>query len=246
MALQDEKKFFDETFEHSGRQNVWRYYSVAQKRERYYAEYLRSRAPGRRVLEYGCGTGSYAFELAANGADVVGIDISEVAIRMAAERARAQGLPRASFVEMNAETMTFPDASFDLVCGTGILHHLDMERAVRELCRVMKPEGTAIFMEPLGHNPVLNLYRRRTPQYRTRDEHPLLRGDFALLRRCFARCEVSHYHLTTPLATPLFRTPLFTPVLKALEGVDWLVFHTLPWLRWWAWYTVIVLSGPRR
>jgi ubiquinone/menaquinone biosynthesis C-methylase UbiE len=246
MALEDEKQFFDHTFEHSSRRGLWKYYSVAQERERFYKEFLLAKGPGRRVLEYGCGTGSYAFTLAAHGAEVVGIDISEVAIRLAAERARAESLEHASFVEMNAEAMTFPDASFDLVCGTGILHHLDLERAVAELCRVMKHDGEAIFMEPLGHNPGLNLYRRATPQFRTRDEHPLMREHFDIMHRRFGKCRVLHYHLTSLLAVPLSRTPLFSPILKTFDVFDRMLFRLVPPLRWWSWYTVIVLGEPRR
>jgi SAM-dependent methyltransferase len=245
LTLRDEKAFFDETFAGSGRDALAPFYRITAGRERFYADFIGDAAPGRRVLEYGCGTGSYAFYLAGRGARVVGIDVSEVAIRLAVARAREKGLAGARFVEMNAERMAFSDGAFDLICGSGILHHLDLERALDELCRVLRPEGTAIFMEPLGHNPVFNLFRRATPQYRTRDEHPLRRGDFARMRARFACCEVRYHHLLTLLAVPLGRTPLFSPALRALEALDRGLLRLVPPLRWWAWYAVIILRQPR-
>ena len=82
------------------------------------------------------------------------------------------------------------DDSFDLVCGSGILHHLDLPAAMRELARVLRPSGRAVFMEPLGHNPAINAFRNRTPELRTPDEHPLLGKDLKLCRRYFGSVEV--------------------------------------------------------
>ena len=120
---------------------------------------------------------------AAAGAHATGIDISPVAIEMGVREAASRGLrDRTHFAVMNAEALDFPDASFDRVCGSGILHHLDLKKAYGEIARVLRPNGYGIFLEPLGHNPLINWYRRRTPQMRTEDEHPLLKSDLALAR----------------------------------------------------------------
>jgi hypothetical protein len=52
------------------------------------------------------------------------------------------------------------------------------------------PAGWALFSEPLGHNPLVNWYRNRTPEQRTEDEHPLLLSSILQrLPRCgHARC----------------------------------------------------------
>ena len=72
------------------------------------------------------------------------------------------------FQVMNAEVLEFPDASFDLVFGVAILHHLDLDTACAEFLRVLRPSGTAVFLEPLGHNPFINLVRWATPAARTK------------------------------------------------------------------------------
>src|SRR3546814_11483257 len=79
-----------------------------------------------------------------------GIDISDVAIEKGRERARQKGFTNVRLEAMNAEAMTFPDDSFDLVFGSGIIHHLDIDRAFGEIARVLRPGGRAVFIEPLG------------------------------------------------------------------------------------------------
>src|SRR3546814_13720576 len=74
---------------------------------------------------------------------------------------------------MNAEAMDFPDDSFDLVFGSGIIHHLDIDRAFAEIARVLRPGGRAVFVEPPGLNPAIEIYRRLTPGAPPPAAHPL-------------------------------------------------------------------------
>jgi SAM-dependent methyltransferase len=242
--LDREKEFFNEVFQERSRQHVTSFYAITRFSHQYYIDRLVQRVvPNVQVLEYGCGPGSYAFLLAEQGAQVSGIDISDVAIRQAQER--AQGNPRLVFRVMDAEAMDFPDATFDLVCGTGILHHLHLENALRELRRVMKPTGSAIFIEPMGYNPLINLFRQRTPQYRTADEHPLKRADLRKMEAGFEEASFRFYHLLDIAAIPLRRRKKILPVLlRVLGGADRVLFTVIPPLRWWAWQVVIVLKNP--
>lgn len=244
--IEREQQFHDRAFAESVRAPLRKYYASVQKSRRDYARLIVAAGRGKAVLEYGCGTGSAAFQLAQEGARVTGIDISPVAIEKAQETAAALGLAdRITFMTMDAEHLAFDDASFDLVCGTGVLHHLQVECAYRELARVLKPGGRAIFSEPLGHNALINLYRRLTPRYRTVDEHPLVRADFALAQRFFDDVQVRFYHLTSLAAVPFRRLPVFAPLLAALDALDAQLFK-LPGLRYQAWMSVLVLSRPRK
>ena len=145
---------------------------------------------------------------------------------------------------MNAERLSFKDNSFDIVCGTGILHHLDLDKACRELARVLAPEGRAIFIEPRGHNLFINLYRRMTPSLRTEDEHTLLTTDIKLLRQYFGIVGTAYYHLFSIAAVPFQSTRIFRYVWGLLEKVDQLAFRLLPFLRKYAWMVVITVSLP--
>ncbi|MBU1072006.1 class I SAM-dependent methyltransferase [bacterium] len=187
-----------------------------------------------------------ALELAdAGAARVVGIDISPRSIEVAREAAARAGAENTEFHAMDAEKMDFPDDSFDLVTGLAILHHLDLDVAGRELARVLKPGGVAVFSEPLGHNPALNLFRRVTPRMRTADEHPLVRADVKVLERHFDGVEVRCFHMCSLLAIPLVKWPrVFEPFLRVMDGLDDVLFKMIPPLRWWGWYATLEFTRP--
>ena len=113
-------------------------------------------ARGLRVLEIGCGMGTDGAQFAKAGADYTGIDLTEAAVELARKRFHVSGL-KGEFRVADAERLDFPDASFDLVYSHGVLHHTpDIEAAVREIHRVLKPGGRAVVM----------LYHRGSYNYR--------------------------------------------------------------------------------
>ena len=242
--LQREAQFHDKAFTNNTRASAGKFYKVAEKPKMFYHDQIRQNCKGKRVLEYGCGKGSYAFELARLGADVVAIDISKEGIEIAKRQAEEQELSaQLSFEVMNAENLNFPINHFDVICGSGILHHLDLEKALKELNRTLKPDGQAIFFEPLGHNFLINLYRRLTPQMRSEDEHPLLIGDLKFLSQYFRQSDFSYYNLFSLFAVP-FRALLGFPILlRLLEGLDSLLFK-IPYLQKQAWIVVAKFSYP--
>lgn len=198
----------------------------------------------KRILEFGCGLGNYALELVKSGANAYGIDISEVAIGKANEQASKENLKNVTFRVMNAEELDFPDNYFDKVCGIAILHHLDLNKSYNEIRRVLKPEGKAIFIEPLGHNFLINLYRKLTPHVRTEDEHPFKKKDLILLKKHFNTIEIKYFYFMS-ISGFLFRnTPVFNPVLTALHKFDKLLFKLGP-IKYMAWQVVIELSDPK-
>lgn len=246
--LVSEASFHDQAFGQRTRKDAWKFYDVANAAYERYGELLADAvSPGSRALEYGCGRGSRAFDLARRGANVDGIDISPVAIELAQETAqRAELEQRTSFEVMDAEHLEFPDQSFDLVCGTSIIHHLDVDRAYREVARVLKPEGIAVFLEALGHNPAINAYRRLTPALRTESEHPLRMADIVAAHAYFTDVESEHFALLSLAAVPLRRSAVFARASAALQRADRVVFRAAPPLRRWAWMAVLKLARPHK
>jgi SAM-dependent methyltransferase len=103
-------------------------------------------ARGLRVLEIGCGMGTDGAQFAKAGAIYTGIDLTDAAVELARKRFQVSGL-KGEFRVADAERLDFPDASFDLVYSHGVLHHTpDIEAAVREIHRVLKPGGRAMVM----------------------------------------------------------------------------------------------------
>ena len=113
-------------------------------------------ARGLRVLEIGCGVGTDGAQFAKAGAIYTGVDLTDAAVDLARKNFAAHDLP-GDFRVADAEALDFPDESFDIVYSHGVLHHTpDIQAAINEVHRVLKPGGRAIVM----------LYHRGSYNYR--------------------------------------------------------------------------------
>ena len=106
--------------------------------------------PDARVLDVATGTGAVALELVRqHGCSVVGIDRSPEMLAVARERVAARGLGAGiDLQEGRAETLPFPDGSFDGLTVTYLLRYVDDPAAtIRELARVVRPGGTMSLLD---------------------------------------------------------------------------------------------------
>lgn len=241
-----EQTFHDEAFSDGTRRHVEKFYAVARDSFVFYKASLQSRCAGKDILEYGCGADGYSLTFGIAAASLTGVDLSPVAVGIAKQKVDTNGKRRARFCVMNAEELAFEDSSFDVICGVAILHHLDLAKAYAEVSRVLRPDGVAIFLEPLGHNPLINGYRRLTPKLRTPDEHPLLMRDLSLAGTYFSGVETRFFTLHPLLALPLRDWPGFSHLLDALAVLDRVAFRAVPLTKRYAWQVVMVLTGPKR
>ena len=245
--LKREQEFHDRRFSQDTerQQKVGKFYQITKSIQQAKEKILFDSSKGAKVIEYGCGTGSYAFKLAQNGAELVtGIDISPVAIEKARAIAIDKGVAlKTSFEVMNAENLEFAPDSYNLICGSGILHHLDLNLAMDSIVKVLQPNGKAIFVEPLGHNFLINLYRRLTPSIRSEDEHPLLDKDLAFFKQHFHQVNIRYFYLTSLGASFIAGKPGFNFALKSLELLDSALLK-LPGIKKQAWMVLIELSQP--
>ena len=249
--LDEEREFFDRQYGEQNRTHIERFYAIATRPYFENMAELGKLAPGKSALEFGCGdTPDLGITLAEAGGRVRAFDLSSVAVERAREKARDAGV-EIDFQVMNGERLQYGDDEFDIVCGHGVIHHLDLTKAFPEIARVLKPDGVAGFVEPWGHNPVINWYRNRTDDFRTTDEHPLVRSDVELARRSFGTVEASHSNVMTLPAIPLTMTQrygegtgVFRRTLSALEKADEFVCSRSRALGNMGWTVRLVLRQP--
>jgi len=241
--LTREAQFHDEKY--SGMDRYPRHYALVPTQ--YVYEKLRELMgdlTGRHVLEYGCGEGWTTLDLGRRAGHVSAFDISPQAIENAQRSVASAGLEsRCTLKVMPAERLDFPDSTFDVALGFAILHHLDMEPALAELHRVLRPGGIAYFAEPLATNPLIQLYRRLTPQYRTPDERPLYLKELPALLARFSSHEHREFFLCALPALGLAHIPggprIYPAVSRGLHRVDEFLLARVPKLGSWAWYTIL-------
>lgn len=116
------------------------------------------------VLDYGCGSGDDSIMIANRGGNVIGVDISPDLILLAEKRLKAHNLAdKAEFRVGSAHDLPLEDESVDVVFGMAILHHLDLDLASKEVFRVLKKGGRAIFQEPVRNSKVIKFIRGLIP-----------------------------------------------------------------------------------
>jgi ubiquinone/menaquinone biosynthesis C-methylase UbiE len=178
--------------------------------------------------------------LARRGARVTAIDVSAQAARMTSARAEANQVDGAvRLCQMGTEQLAFRDGSFDLVIGFGILHHLDLQAAAPEIRRVLKPGGQALFREPLGENPLLELARDRLPyrgKARSPNETPLTVQMINTAGRSFRDVQIREMYLFSMIGRVWGNEAVWSWLWRFDE---WLI-RRLPWLRRLCRYAVIV------
>ena len=141
-----------------GAGEIWNWESPAGKlrwarRVKMLSSHLKA---GMTVLELGCGTGSFTRELARSGAEIVAIDVSPELLEIAKSNCSAANV---RFQFQNAYSLSYSEAVFDSVVGSSVLHHLEIEEALRDVYRVLKPEGTIYFTEPNMLNPQIAIQK---------------------------------------------------------------------------------------
>lgn len=159
---------------------------------------------GQRILEVGSGTGALSVYLAMLGAEVTGIDVSEENAELSQRRAAVNGVSgRTDFRAVPVEQLDDPDGSYDAIIGNQVLHHFELDEAMPNIRRMLRPGGRAVFCEPVLLLPTplrrlrdTGLVKRVLPKrVDTPTERSVSREDVAIIRRVFPNAKVHPFQL---------------------------------------------------
>jgi SAM-dependent methyltransferase len=203
---------------------------------------------GKRVVVVGSSDAGVT-PLARERVHVEGIDISPASIEKLNRSIEAEGLTEyASARVMDAHNLEYDARSIDMITCSGVLHHLETEKALASWSRCIKADGCVLLFEPLAFHPLAAMFRFVTPNMRTPDEHPLRPHDFQLMRKYFGSVQRSDFGLTTPIAAGFAMIPGLQKIaelsLPAFEFVDSTSLRMAPILRNLCWLTVVRLTQP--
>jgi len=175
---------------------------------------------GARVLDLGCFTGNrLSLSMAAQAAEYVGVDLSDHAISELNGTLQAHGLLNARAVAMDFLNNNWPDGYFDVIYAYSVLHHFsDIDIALVELRRVLKPGGVIISMDPLATDPFNRLARFAYRPFQTdRDwEFPFTGNTLSSFRRHFEILAVQGLGGAVKLAYPMLLIPTLEPIGRRL------------------------------
>jgi SAM-dependent methyltransferase len=204
---------------------------------------------GDSLLDYGCGNGIHSILPAKLGATVMGIDLSKKSLAIAKERAKRENIERkVTFKQMDCEALRIDSRTFDCVFDGGTFSSLDITKAVPEIARVLKPRGTLVAIETLGHNPFANAKRKMNAFRGIRTswalDHIFKMDDLLLLKKYFGHLEYHVFHLVSLISFPFLQFWWGKKLLSALNHVDMALFR-LPFLRRFAFKIVIIATNPK-
>jgi SAM-dependent methyltransferase len=212
------------------------------------------------ILELGCGCGEMSVYFAKKGANVIASDLSSGMLELVQKVAHVHNASL-KVHHCSADDTGFPDQTFDIVYAANLLHHVDVEKTIREVHRVLKHGGHFVAWDPIAYNPAINIYRRMATEVRTDDEHPLKRKDIKTIKKYFQSCSISGYWLLTLVIFIKFYfwdkvdpnkerywkriitchrqlKPLYIP----LACLDYIILKIFPFMKWMAWNIVIITT----
>ena len=192
---------------------------------------------GKQLLELGCGTGKMAVLFAKSGAEVTAFDLSPVSVYTARQMAAVNNTD-IDFAVASGENLPFANDSFDIIFGKSILHHLIIDFGKHDIYRVLKKGGKAVFVEPLGMNPVLTFVRKYVPyrhKHQVGVDQPLTYNDIRTWTKEFQSVKFRELELLSMVERAFGWDAKF----MLLRKMDKFLLKNIPFLRRFCRYVVI-------
>jgi SAM-dependent methyltransferase len=191
------------------------------------------------ILELGFGNGSLSRFFIRRHLDVTSLDVSIEYCRFL-----LKSEPRSRPLKACAEILPFKPASFDIVTAFVALHHFNLNMALGEISRVLKPGGRGVFIEPLANSKFLYNLRQLIPI----EDHESPGGGGLNERELIELLEMHGFAYEIQefeIITRLERIPGLAIFQKNLRKIDHALLSALPFLRQYARTAVIEIKKNR-
>lgn len=258
----EEAKFHDQwsNLVEVGKIDVIKYFSAEASSDYRLAMSLLGDLKKKKILDLGCGLGETSVFFALQNTKVIASDISPGMLACVQKLAQKYKVhTKIKLVESPAEKIPLENESVDLVFGGNVLHHVDIVKTSKEVRRVLKKGGKAVFIEPLGYNPIIQIYRYLAGDIRTKMERPFTFKDIHVLGKNFRSVRHMEKQLLTTFIFIWFflgeRTnpkkvrywkkiidegEKYEKIFRTLEKIDSIILN-VPFLKRMCWNTVIEL-----
>lgn len=173
------------------------------------------------ILDFGCAIGEKTYKYSSSNWKITGIDISSNSVKVAIELSKRYNV-NAEYYVMDCESLIFNDNQFDIIYDFGTFSSLDMKKAIKELCRVLKPDGYLMVIETLGNNSVFKIKRSINVVFGSRTRwaasHIMKIEDWKRFGSLFADSDVKYFSLFTPYLCPFLKV---VPQNKQFGLISW-------------------------
>lgn len=214
---------------------------------RYAESFLSKQVENLNILDCCCGTGVFSIEPSLNGALVFGFDISEQSIKFAKQRADNFGVShKTNFIAMDVFDMNYDDDFFDIALIYGSLSLMNTEDAIKNIKKVLKPQGKLIVIDSLGYNPFFNWNRKKSIGRWTNqnaNEYKTFKyRDLKILKNNFSSVHYKTYNLTVLFIYFLNKVLKKSFSDKYFNLID-KYFLQIPILKWLAFKIILVCEN---
>ena len=183
-----------------------------------------------KIIDLGCGTGSFTRKLLPLNSEIYGCDISPKSI----ERAR-NFYPEIKFSVQDIEHLSFNENFFDVVIFSGVLHHFEnLEKPIMEARRILKKDGLIFSFDPNFFNPFFWIYRRKKSFFYSKEgvtdnEEPLTKKK---IRNAFLLCKFNKINVygISNMSFEYIENKKLSKILPIYNFIDYLL-SLVPYLR---------------
>ena len=191
-----------------------------------YAFHLLGDVQGKTIVDLGCGDGLNTVILAALGAKVIAVDVSDKSLETTKNRIAANRLDdRVLVVQADAASIPLCDARADGVLCASILRHLDCLAPARQIRRILKPGGISVFVEQVAGPPWLRRFKGLLPkpEHVTEDERPLTLRQIHSVSRAVGKNGRARAFMLTSRVLGRLGVRRFSALKKAHEMDSWIL-----------------------